>query len=323
MSNSAFFNLSAAWHNLGADPICQYCCLQIPKNDNGQWDIQYPDVEWKDNTVVVLHCQDFVNVNDTGCRELVMIEQYYGDRANRVVAVTWNIDLAAVYSGPVNIVYFPYHSYEILVNLAATVNQWRPNLQHVRTKRFQSLNGVAKEHRVAVVNLIKNYPDSIVTLDPEIQYAPLTYQDHLSITNEENFIRLSRSVYGDCDINVVTESLYKQRPGIITEKSLFAWLAYQVPIIIGYQGIVSHARQLGFDLFDDLVDHSYDQLPDQARVTAAIELNRKLLLNGIDRSRLQPRLDYNHNHALAWPIRMRDSYNQQTKEIYQRLATCW
>jgi hypothetical protein len=321
MSVNSFFNLETAWRDLGADAVCQYCCLQIPKQDNGEWDIAYPEVKWAHNTVVIMHCQDFVNVTEDGCRELLMIEQHYGEYANRVVAVTWNIDLAAVYSGPINVVYFPYHSYEILENLSANVDQWRPNLQHPRTKRFQCLNGVAKKHRVVTVNLIKHYSNSIVTLDPDLQFDLLTYREHLSLTNEENFVRLSRPVYGDCDVNIVTESLYRHYPGIITEKSLFAWLSYQVPIIIGYPGIVAHARQLGFDTFDDIVDNSYDQYPNHTRAQAAITLNQKLLTDGIDRSQLQSRLEYNHHHALTWPARMRVSYSQQATDIYQRLTT--
>jgi len=136
MSHDSFFDLALDWKQLGADPVCQYCCLQIPPADNGLWEIKFPQVAWQDNTVVVLHCQDFVNVDNDGCRELVMIEQHYGSHANRVVAVTWNIDLASVYTGSVNLIYFPYHSYEILVNLSNTVEQWQPHLQRPRTKNF-------------------------------------------------------------------------------------------------------------------------------------------------------------------------------------------
>jgi hypothetical protein len=321
MLHNSFFDLAVYWKQLGLEPVCQYCCLQIPPEDNGQWEIAFPEVCWNDKTIVIMHCQDFVNVDQHGCRELKIIEQHFGQHANRVVAVTWNIDLASVYSGPVNLVYFPYHSYEILVNLAHTIELWRPNLLHPRTKRFQCLNGVAKKHRAATVELVKDYPNSVVTLDPVLQFKDFTYQQHLAVSNEENFIRLSKSVYGDCDINIVTESLYHHYPGIITEKSVFAWLSYQVPIIVGYPGIVAHARQLGFDMFDDVVDHSYDQYSNITRIQAAIQLNHNLLTSGIDRADLQHRLEYNHRHALTWPDRMRLSYQQQAQQIYQRLIT--
>lgn len=44
----------------------------------------------------------------------------------------------------------------------------------------------------------------------------------------------------------------------MSEKSERAFLLGQVPIWISAPGQVSHARDWGFDLFDDVVDHSYD-----------------------------------------------------------------
>jgi hypothetical protein len=320
MSVNSFFDLSQNWQHIGIDPICQYCCLQIPKQDNGLWDIKFPEVAWTDRTIVIMHCQDFVNVDSNGCRELELIEQHFGNRAHQVVAVTWNMDLHSVYCGPVNVVYFPYHTYEIISNLKSIKHQWLPNLQHQRTKVFQSLNGVAKKHRILAVELLKQFNNSIITLNPDIRLELFDYRSHLAVSNEENFVKLS-SVYGDCNVNVVTETLYQERPGIITEKTVFAWMAMQVPIIIGYQGIVAHARELGFDMFDDIVDHSYDNYPNHTRVQAAIELNQKILSQGIDRAVIVDRLNQNLEHVLSWPERMSASYQQQIKDIYQRLTT--
>jgi hypothetical protein len=320
MSNNSFFNLESHWHQYEVDTVCQYCCLQIPDNDDGVWNIRYPEVCWTDHTVVIMHCQDFVNVNNGVCRELELIEQHFGDRAHRVVAVVWNMDLQSVYQGPVNVVYFPYHTYEIVSNLKLIKHQWLPRLQQPRTKIFQSLNGVAKKHRILAVDLLKRFNRSIVTLDPNLRLELFDYRSHLSVSNEENFVRLA-DVYGSCDINVVTESLYRESPGIITEKTVFAWLAMQVPIIIGYPGIVAHARSLGFDMFDDVVDHSYDHYPNHTRVQAAIELNRKILTQGIDRCAVINRLQKNFDHALSWPERMIVSYQQQVDKIHYRLTT--
>jgi hypothetical protein len=267
-----------------------------------------------------MHCQDFVNVNNGVCRELELIEQHFGDRAHQVVAVVWNMDLQSVYQGPINVVYFPYHTYEIVSNLKLIQHQWLPRLQQPRTKIFQSLNGVAKKHRMLAVDLLKKFDCSIVTLYPDLQLELFDYRSHLAVSNEENFIRLA-DVYGNCDINVVTESLYREPPGIITEKTVFAWMAMQVPIIIGYSGIVAHARSLGFDLFDDIVDHSYDCYPNHTRVQAAIELNQKILKQGIDRSAIIHRLESNLKHVLSWPDRMIVNYQQQACAVFQRLTT--
>jgi hypothetical protein len=295
------------------DVVCQYCCLQIPDNDNGVWDICFPDVIWHDNTWVIMHCQDFLNVNDDGCRELKLIEQYFGANASRVIVVVWNIDLESVYSGPLNLVYVPYHSYEIIVSLLNRQDQWHEQLLQPRTMVFQSLNGVPKSHRVETVRLLTQFEQGIVSSEGN-PISEFTYQQHLSVSNDENFVRLL-PVYSKCDVNVVTESLYDYCPGIITEKTLFAWLALQVPILIGYQGIVSHARKLGYDMFDDIVDNSYDNLPNRQRVAAAIKRNQHLLKSGIDRSALLPRLLKNQQHVLEWPSRIIESYRAQLSQI--------
>ena len=72
----------------------------------------------------------------------------------------------------------------------------------------------------------------------------------------------------------MTETQYNQQPGIITEKTIFALLAAQIPIVIGYRGIVQDCQELGFDMFTDIVDVSYDHLSDSCRWQAALDLNR-------------------------------------------------
>ncbi len=43
-----------------------------------------------------------------------------------------------------------------------------------------------------------------------------------------------------------------------TEKTAKAFLMNQIPILIAAPGMVQVLRELGFDMFDDIVDHSYD-----------------------------------------------------------------
>jgi len=311
---NSYYDLTAPFilHNIHT--ICQPCCLQIPEQDNGVWDIQYPDVDWQYNTMVIMHCQDFVNVDENGCRELQLMEKHFGDRAHQVVVVVWNLGLDTVYSGPLNVVYFPSHSYEILANLSNAEDRWITNFLNTRKYKFQSLNGVAKPHRVQTFERLNKLDSGIISLHPNKPIAEFTYDQHLSVTNEENFLRLQH-IYANCDVNVVTESIYDSPLGIITEKSIFAWLSLQVPILIGYKGIVAHARSLGFDMFDDIVDHSYDSESNDVRVASALDRNRDLLISGTDRIKLQGRLLYNQRHALTWPQRMIDQYQSQITAI--------
>jgi hypothetical protein len=107
------------------------------------------------------------------------------------------------------------------------------------------------------------------------------YNTYRGTENDENFVRLGK-IYGSCAVNIVTETLYDHAPGLFCEKTLFAMLAEQIPIVIGSQGLVASLRDRGFDMFDDLVDTSYDCLPNETRLTAALESNQDLIVGKID-----------------------------------------
>jgi len=66
--------------------------------------------------------------------------------------------------------------------------------------------------------------------------------------------------------------------------------AEQIPIVIGTQGLVSSLRRHGFDMFDDVVDTSYDMLPNSTRLEQALLLNQDLILGKIDLAPYRDRL---------------------------------
>ena len=41
-------------------------------------------------------------------------------------------------------------------------------------------------------------------------------------------------------------------------------------------------REWGFDVFDDIFDHGYDEVDDNIRIETLFELNKNVLTNGID-----------------------------------------
>jgi hypothetical protein len=78
-----------------------------------------------------------------------------------------------------------------------------------------------------------------------------------------NFPELSGALY-----NVICETAYESEPGIsqlthhhrpgMTEKSYKCFALYQIPIWLAPYRAVACYRELGFDVFDDIIDHSYD-----------------------------------------------------------------
>ena len=128
---------------------------------------------------------------------------------------------------------------------------------------------------------MSNWPDGTLSYGTAIPLKEWAYDTYRGTENDENFVRLGK-IYGSCAVNIVTETLYDHAPGLFCEKTLFAMLAEQIPIVIGSQGLVSSLQNRGFDMFDDLVDTSYDCLPNETRLITALESNRDLIVGKID-----------------------------------------
>lgn len=87
--------------------------------------------------------------------------------------------------------------------------------------------------------------------------------------------------------NIITETAYEPMPGSteidthhrpgLTEKTFKAILLGQIPIFVSAQYTVQCYRDLGFDAFDDIVDHSYDLEHDpEKRLTQIIDQIKKI-----------------------------------------------
>lgn len=102
------------------------------------------------------------------------------------------------------------------------------------------------------------------------------YQD--SIDNAANFDINLRTIYENHFIEIVSESLFNKPTVGISEKFLNSVYGYVFPIVIGGQGVVKCLSNLGFDMFEDIIDQSYDSIADPLdRLCAAVDLNKSLL----------------------------------------------
>ena len=107
--------------------------------------------------------------------------------------------------------------------------------------------------------------------------------------------------------NIVSESSYEnlgthihiEVPGI-TEKTFKTILNCQIPIFLSSYKTVYYYRMAGFDVFDDIVDHSYDLMKDPESRIDAITAELKRLTNypfrelGPLQESLMPRFVKNH-----------------------------
>lgn len=96
--------------------------------------------------------------------------------------------------------------------------------------------------------------------------------------NRGNFERELTKLYQSHVVEIVNETTCSPPAYMLTEKTLHSYYGSVFPIFISGQASVAHQRELGFDVFDDVVDHSYDLIADPMdRVISAIDQNIKLL----------------------------------------------
>tara|TARA_R100001163_G_C5065364_1_gene203290 strand:+ start:638 stop:1663 length:1026 start_codon:yes stop_codon:yes gene_type:complete len=89
---------------------------------------------------------------------------------------------------------------------------------------------------------------------------------------------LKTTVFEPSCVSLITEPCYYEREAMLTEKTYMAIMGGTIPIWFGGWKNAESMAKLGFDTFDDIVDHSYETLEDpRDRCTQALERNLHLL----------------------------------------------
>jgi hypothetical protein len=135
--------------------------------------------------------------------------------------------------------------------------------------------------------------------------------DESAVTNYgENCTTWNEALYPifeNSAISLITESIVNDNTCIFTEKTLYSVLGLTFPIwCVGYKQ-AEHWKNHGFDIFDDVIDHSYQYLQSPVqRCFESIRLNLTLLQD-LDRlSEIR--------------LRCRDRLLQNRARMYQRVS---
>lgn len=306
--------------NFGADPILVANVFDPPYCWTEGWQCKLPAIEFNNSTVLIMHLQDRVTINNGRIQELDVIANHYGSRAKQVVAVHMHPGLEKIYPGPVQLIEFSNHNFALMNSMRDIYDTWKHIPTQTKTINWQCLNGRTALHRRRAVDVLQHWPNGVVSYADEVPLNEWAFNTYRGTTNEDNFVRLE-NVYGRCAFNIVTETLYNAYPGLHSEKTMFAFLAHQVPIIIGTPHLVSHIRNLGFDMFDDIINHSYDTLPNDTRVEQALLLNRDAILSSCNTAHLITRLAANRELALnVLPNWYRTNFETRAREIVEQLV---
>jgi len=112
-----------------------------------------------------------------------------------------------------------------------------------------------------------------------INDGPDIYHNHNN-DNVSNFKNSLTKYYENTFVEIVSETSYTEPCYNLTEKTLNSIYGCCFPILLCSKGSVKFLREMGLDVFDDVVDHSYDEIDDPAlRLETAIKNNIELLTN--------------------------------------------
>jgi hypothetical protein len=97
--------------------------------------------------------------------------------------------------------------------------------------------------------------------------------------NGKNFDQHLRKLCMHTAVEIVNETIWFPDPGgIVSEKYLNSVYGFNFPVIISVSHTVTYLRKLGFDMFDDIIDHSYDTITSPTiRLVSALNSNLHLL----------------------------------------------
>jgi len=194
-----------------------------------------------------------------------------------------------------NLIYFP--SFMARENTEFIAHDIEPNWNN-KTHTFNFMINKPRPHRELLLKLItefslSNFTHSLAWKTNSINDIPVT--NYLlgsevvmdrgvrsgRIKNAEIYKQLLKSkVFEPSLISLITEPAFLERETIVTEKTLMAMWSGTIPVWVGGWRIADWMRTQGFDVFDDIIDHSYQDLSDPyQRCRLALEKNLTVLQN--------------------------------------------
>lgn len=220
-------------------------------------------------------------------------------------------DLMVIFNTSIDTQSLPYRAVS-LPNWLVVLDRWLPLLNSITydskiDRKFLCLMRRPSASRASIAKwLLDNNIDVRFSFGsmclPEVmgQYRSMFPHNQLPITIDGIVDRQTNNVehvqtnpvFHSCLFNLVAESSSQTDHSIwrsifITEKTFKAFGLRQIPIWFAVPGLVREVRKLGFDMFDDIVDHSYDLVADQNQRFATVFAQIKKLHQDMDLKQCQ------------------------------------
>ena len=177
-----FFNQTLG--PMGFDIVNTMGAVQRPYGNEDGWPLVLPECEFTEKTLVIVHFPDFITLRKDGtCVELEQVEKFYGANADRVLITHWTHDLDKFYTGPMNLIRFSNHNYELCNELAMNFDQWKDLLSYPRTHDWQCLNGRTCINRRKAADILQSWPNGWLSLGTDIRLPEWDYSNYFGCDN--------------------------------------------------------------------------------------------------------------------------------------------
>jgi hypothetical protein len=286
--------------------------------ENG-WQIETPEVD----THIEIYLQDDLTYIGDKVIELEKYIKHYGVDVIKITFYTWHKKLSNVYPN-LNIKWFPLflkkHLEDAIMHRKEIENTF--NFAE-KTSKFLCLNARARRHRDIVVNKISKNPNCIFSYTHRGIKSPLEndwkiedYRDYNTkgenyLTNTKNLL-VASTLYNNTSFSLVTETRNDLPFDFFTEKTTQCFLALHPALYVSNKNHVAMLRDWGFDVFDDIFDHTYDSVENDQRIEKLFSDNKDLLTNGLlINESMKSRLLKNRSHYLENFSKNLPTYNKK------------
>ena len=160
-------------------------------------------------------------------------------------------------------------------------------------QRYSGYSRIIPEHQKQFIKY-SDYDIKYNTTKYHPEKAFHTFGDIQCTTNFLNYFDIKENM--DSNIVLIEETfLHTYYP---CEKTFLPFFTQKIPIVISSHNAMSEIKKEGFDIFEDIVDFSYDSEENiDKRIERCVEDNEELLRTGIQNSKeLKERFDYNFFH---------------------------
>lgn len=150
---------------------------------------------------------------------------------------------------------------DVTINIIGGV-KWNENK---RDKLYICLNNTMRPHRIILVNKLLKYKDYGYLTAQESEYHSIKIPElKVKIDTDDwkevnNRFKVQSQFINRAYVNIITETI-PTKVNFVTEKSIKPFLNLEFPIIFGHSKIIQYFRNFGFDMFDDIINHSYDDI---------------------------------------------------------------